>query len=193
VDIEFILKLVTATVAVVGVLIGFLHFLTTRRSVGHQNLKTELELLSQSIAAYEAEPHYLKFLTDVRKEKISLLVFGISIPNAMLDHVIMYHKDAEGKVTAGDIALAWEYRNRRAKQLSFRLRGTLKIQFCLFLLFAVVCLLTAGGGLVALIFKVSAKEAVALICVSLVACLNTLWINQGLFMAARLGALEKKT
>ena len=43
-----------------------------------------MELLSQGIAAYEAEPEYKKFLTDVRKERISFLVFGIPIPNADL-------------------------------------------------------------------------------------------------------------
>ena len=191
-DTDFIIKLVTAIVAAVGALLGLLHFSTTRRSVGYQNLKTEIELLSQSIACHEAEPDYKRFLIDVRKEKISSLVFGIPIPNADLERVYAYYKQAEGKVTTGDIAKAWRFRDPRAEQLSFRLRGSFKAQYVIFLLFGLFCMLSAVGGLVALIFGAKGNEVFALVCVSLFALFNTGWISRGLFMAAHLGKLEKE-
>src|ERR1017187_9788430 len=110
-DTDFIIKLLTAIVAAVGALLGILHFSTTRRSVGYQNLKTEMELLSQGIAAHETEPDYKQFLIDVRREKISALVFGIPIPNADLERVCAYYRKAEGKVTTGEIAKAWRFRD----------------------------------------------------------------------------------
>ena len=193
-DTDFIVKLVTATVAAVGALLGVLHFSTTRRSVGYQNSKTEMELLSQSIAAHEAEPDFKKFLIDVRKEKISPLVFGVPIPNADLERVIAYYRKAAGKVTAGDIAKAWRYRDPRAEQISFQLHGNFKAQYILSCIFGVFCMLTAFGGLVALIFfKARPNEAIALIGVSLYGCFQTIWLYEGLFMAASRGKLEKKT
>jgi hypothetical protein len=122
VDTELILKGVTATVAGFGAVLALFHFLTTRSSHKYQNSKTEMELLSQSIAAYEAEPEYKNFLTDVRKERISFLVFGIPIPNADLERVITYYRNEEGKVTTGDIANAWQYRDVRTEQLTTRSR-----------------------------------------------------------------------
>ena len=130
-DTDFIVKLVTATVAAVGALLGVLHFSTTRRSVGYQNSKTEMELLSQSIAAHEAEPDFKKFLIDVLKEKISPLVFGVPIPNADLERVIAYYRKAASKVTAGDVAKPWRYRDPRAEQISFQLHGNFKAQYIL--------------------------------------------------------------
>jgi hypothetical protein len=191
-DTDFIIKLVTAIVAAVGALLGILHFTTTRRSVGYQNLKTEIELLTQSIAFHEAEPDYKKFLIDVRKEKISSLVFGIIIPNADLERVYAYYKKAEGKVTTGDIARAWFFRDTRAEQLSFQLRGSHKTQYIIGLLFMLFCMLSAFGGLVALIFGAKGNEVFALVCVSLFALFNTGWICRGLFTAAQLGKLEKE-
>src|ERR1035437_7736176 len=151
-DTDFIIKLVTAIVAAVGALLGILHFTTTRRSVRFQNLKTEIELLSEGITAHEAEPDYKKFLIDVRREKISSLFFGIPIPNADLERVCEYYRKAEGKVTTGDIATAWRFRDPKAEQLSFQLHGSFKTQYVVFLGFALFCMLSAVGGLVALVF-----------------------------------------
>jgi hypothetical protein len=191
-DTDFIIKLVTAIVAAVGALLGLLHFSTTRRSVGYQNLKTQMELLSQSIAAHEAEPDYKKFLIDVREEKISFLVFGIPITNADLERVIAYYRNAEGKVTTGDIAKAWRYRDPSKEKLSFQLRGSFKTQYIIFLVYAVFCMLSATGGVVALVFGVHAKEVIPLISVSLISFILIFWINQGLFTAAGLDKLEKE-
>ncbi len=191
-DTDFIIKLVTAIVAAVGSLLGILHFSTTRRSVGYQNIKTEMELLSQGIAAHEAEPDYKQFLIDVRREKISALVFGIPIPNADLERVCAYYRKAEGKVTTGEIAKAWPYRDLKVEQLSFQLRGSFKTQYIVFLVFVVFCMFAVMVGVLALVFKAQAEEGFALVCVSLGACFITLWINQGLFMAAHLGKLEKE-
>jgi hypothetical protein len=191
VDTELIVKVITATVAGFGALLGLLQFLTTKRSHWYQNSKTEMELLSQSIAAYEAEPGYKKFLIDVRKEKISYLVFDIAIPNADLERVIAYYGKAEGKVTTGDIAKAWQYRDLRSEQLSFQLRGSFKAQYILAQVYAVFCIVAAAGGFVAWRFGVNASEAILLIFISLIAVVITSWINQGLFMAARLAGLEK--
>jgi uncharacterized membrane protein len=191
-DTDFIIKLVTAIVAAVGALLGLLSFSTTRRSVGYQNLKTEIELLTQSIAFHEAESDYKKFLIDVRKEKISSLVFGITIPNADLERIYAYYKKAEGNVTTGDIAKAWLFRDTRAEQLTFQLRGSHKTQYIIALLFMLFCMLSAFGGFVALIFGSKGNEVFALVCVSLFALFNTGWINRGLFMAAHLGKLEKE-
>ena len=105
-----------------------------------------MELLSQSIAAHEAEPDYKKFLIDVRKEKISFLVFGVPIPNADLERVITYCRKA-----------------------------------------------ATGVGVVAWVSMVHEKEVIALVCVSLISVVFTTWINQGLFTAARLAKLEKKS
>jgi hypothetical protein len=190
-DTEFIIKVVTATVTSVGALLGFLHFSTTRRSVGYQNLKTELELLSQSIAAHEAEPDYKKFLIDVRKEKISFLVFSIPIANAELEGIITYYQKAEGKVTSGDIAKAWRYRDRSKEKLSFQLRGSFKTEYIIMQVYAGFCFLTAIGGIVALVFGVHAREVVPLVSLSLIAVVLISFINQGLFTAARLAKLEK--
>jgi hypothetical protein len=167
-DTEFIIKLVTAIVASVGALLGFLHYLTTRQSVRYQNSKTEMELLSQSIAAHEAEPELKKFLIDVRKERISFLVFGILIPNADIERVITYYRRAEGKVTTGDIAKAWQYRDPCTKSLSFQLRGSFKKQYIGTQAYAVICILATALGGLALVFNVDVKQAVALVCVSLV-------------------------
>jgi hypothetical protein len=93
VDVELIIKVVTATVAGFGAALGLVHLLTTKRSLGYQNSKIEMELLSQHLAAHEAEPDYKKFLNDVRKEKISFLVFGIPIPNADLERVMTYYRN----------------------------------------------------------------------------------------------------
>jgi hypothetical protein len=59
-----------------------------------------MELLSQNIAAHETEPDYKKFLIDVRKERITFLVFGFPIPNADLDRVVTYYRNAEGRSRA---------------------------------------------------------------------------------------------
>ena len=191
-DTELIVKVVTATVAGFGAALGLLHFLTTKRSFRYQNSKTEIELLSQSIAAHEAEPDYKKFLIDVRKEKISFLVFGILIPNADLERVITYYRNAEGKVTTGDIAKAWQYRDPSKEKLSFQLRGSFKTQHILAQVYAVFCFLTGTGGVVALVFGVHAKEVIPLVSVSLISVVFTFWINQSLFTAAHLGKLEKE-
>lgn len=191
-DIELIVKVVTATVGGFGAVLALLHFLTTKRSHRYQNSKTEIEVFSQSIATYDAEPGYKKFLIDVHKEKISFLVFGAPIPNADLERVITYYKKAEGKVTTGDIAKAWEYRDLRTEQLSFQLRGSFKRQYIFWQLYAVFCVLAAAGGFVVWVFKGSETEAVALVAVSLIAFVVTSWISQGLFTAARLAELEKE-
>jgi len=193
VDIELIVKVVTATVGGFGAVLALLHFLTTKRSHRYQNSKTEMELLSQGIATYEAEPEYKKFLIDVHKEKISFLVLGVPIPNADLERVITYYKKAEGKVTTGDIAKAWQYRDLRTEQLSFQLRGSFKTQYILWQIYAVFCVLAAAGGFVAWVFRGGETKAViALVAVSLIALVVTSWINQGLFTAARLAKLEKE-
>jgi hypothetical protein len=183
-DTQLILKVITATIAGFGAVLGLLHFLTTNRSLRFQNSKTEMEILSQSIAAYEAEPEYKKFLSDVRKEKISSLVLGIPIPNADLERVITYYRKADGKVATGDIAKAWQYRDPHTEQLSFQLRGSLKTQYILWQVYAVFCISAAAIGFVASVSMV-AREAILLVCVSLIAFVLTAWINQGLFTAAR--------
>lgn len=190
-DTELIVKAVTATVAGFGAVLALLHLLTTRSSHKYQNSKTEMELLSQSIAAYEAEPEYKKFLTDVRKERISFLVFGIPIPNAELERVMTYYRKAEGKVTTGDIAKAWQYRDVRTEQLSFQLRSSFKTQYILANVYLIFCIVAAGIGFLALQSAVYA-EGVFLVCVSVLAVAVTIWITQGLFTAARLGKLEKE-
>jgi hypothetical protein len=150
-----------------------------------------MEILSQAIATYEGEPEYKKFLVDVHKEKISFLVFGVPIPSADLERVITYYRKASGKVTTGDIAKAWQYRDLHAEQLSFQLRGSFKMQYILAQLYAVFCALVAAGGFVAWVFKeVETKEVIALVSVSLIALIITGWINQGLFTASRLAKLE---
>ena len=191
-DTEFTIKLVTATVASVGALLGSLHYLTTRRSVGYQNSKTEMELLSQSIAAHEAEPDFKKFLIDVRKEKISFLVFGIPIPNADVERVITYYRKAEGKVTTGDISKAWQHRDPKAKQLSFQLCGSSKAQYIFAQVYGAFCILAAAGGFVALVLKFHEKEVVPLVCVSLIAFVLITWTSQSHLTAMRLSKLEKK-
>ena len=173
-------------------MLGLLHFLTTNRSLRFQNSKTEVEIISQSIAAYEAEPEYKKFLSDVRKEKISSLVLGIPIPNADLERVITYYRKADGKVATGDIAKAWQYRDPHTEQLSFQLRGSLKTQYILSQVYAVFCISAAAVGFFASVSMVDAREAILLVCVSLIAFVLTVWINQGLFTAARLAKLEKE-
>lgn len=193
VDTEFIVKVVTATVAGFGAVLGLLHFLTTKRSLRYQNSKTEMELLSQCIATHEAEPHYKKFLIDVRKEKISFLVFGIPVPNADLERVIEYYRKAEGEVTTGDIAKAWQYRDPCTRQLSFQLRGSFKTQYILAQVYAVFCISAAAFGFVASTFTVApVKKVILLVCVSLIAFVLTSQMNHGLFVAARLAKLEKE-
>jgi hypothetical protein len=191
-DTEFTIKLVTATVASVGALLGSLQYLTTRQSARYQNSKTEMELLSQSIAAQEAETDLKKFLIDVRKERISFLVFGIPIPNADIQRVITYYRRAEGKVPTGDIAKAWQYRDPCTKPLSFQLRGSFKRQYIGTQAYAVFCILTTALGVLALVFKVDVKQAVALVCVSLVSFVFVAVTSQNLYTAARLAKLEKK-
>jgi len=191
-DTEFTIKLVTATVASVGALLGSLHYLTTRQSVRYQNSKTEMELLSQSIAAHEAEPDLKKFLLDVRKEKISFLVFGIPIPNADIERVIAYYRKAEGKVTTGDIAKAWQYRDPCTKPLSFQLRGSFKKQYIGTQAYGVFCILATTVGVLAWVFDVDVKQAVALVCVALVSFVLVTVMSQDLYTAARLAKLEKK-
>ena len=172
-DTELIVKVVTATVAGLGTGLALLHFLTTKRSHRYQNSKTELELLSHGIAAYEAEPDFIKLLIDVRKEKISLLVFGIPIANADLERVIRYYRKAEGKVTTGDIAKAWRYRDLRTEQLSFQLRGSFKSQYILAQVYVVFCIVAAGVGFVALQFGANESQVILLFGVSLIALVVT--------------------
>jgi hypothetical protein len=191
VDTELLVKAVTATVAGFGAVLALLHFLTTRSSHRYQNSKTEMELLSQGIAAYEAEPEYKKFLTDVRKERISFLVFGIPIPNADLERAMTYYRKAEGKVTTGDIAKAWQYRDVRTEQLSFQLRGSFKTQYILANVYLVFCIAAAGIGVLTLQSAVY-SQGILLVGVSVLAVVVTIWITQGLFTAARLGKLEKE-
>jgi hypothetical protein len=191
-DTQLILKVVTATVAGFGAVLGLFHFLTTKRSLRFQNSKTEMEILSQSIAAYEAEPEYKKFLSDVHKEKISSLVFGIPITNADLERVITYYRNADGKVATGDIAKAWQYRDPRTEQLSFQLRGSLKTQYILWHVYAAFCVLAFGVGLFASVPMVDARNAILLVCVSLISFVLSVWITQGLFTAVRLAKLEKE-
>ena len=187
---EFIIKLVTATVAACGAVLGLLHFLTTRRSVGYQNSKIEMELLCQSIAASEAEPEHKRFLIAVRKEKISFLVFGVPVPNADLERVIAYYGRAGGKVTTGEIAKAWPYRDQEAEQLSFELRGSSKAQYIFAQLFAIFCGFGTAGGFLAWMANVHEKAVIQLICVSLVGLVLIIGTSQGLFTAARLSKLE---
>jgi hypothetical protein len=192
VNIELILKLLAVVVALVAVLPGFLHFIAAKSSVGYQNLKTEMELLSQNIAACEAEPVYREFLIEVRKERISFLVFGIAIPNADVERAIAYYVKAGGKVMTREIARAWQYRDTKAEQLSFQLSRSLKVQYILVLGFAMFCLLLTLGCAIALVFKFPANEALVFACVSLVGCISTHWLNQGLLMGAQLAKLERK-
>lgn len=191
-DTEFIVKVVTATIAGFGAVLGLFHFLTTKRSLGYQNTKTEIELLSQSIAAHETEPDHKKFLMQVRKEKISFLVFGVPISNAELQRAIAYYRKAEGKVTTGEIAKAWPYRDPNAEQLSFQLRGSFKTQFIFAQVYAVFCILAAGGGFIALVFMVDVKESILLVCVSLIAFVLIMGMSQDYFTAARLAKLENE-
>lgn len=190
-DIELIVKVITVIVTGFGTVLALLHFLTTTRSHGYQNSKTEMELLSQGIAAYEAEPGYTEFLTAVRKERISSLLFGISIPNVDLERVITYHRKAEGTVTTRDIAKAWQYRDLHSEQLSFKLRGPFKRQYIFVQAFAVFCIVSVALGVGALQFGADARQAILLICVALVAVFLILSTSQGLFTAARLAKLEK--
>jgi len=189
-DSENAIKLVTAGVAIVGAFLGFLHFLTTRRSAGYQNSKIEMELLSECIAANEGEPAYKQFLLDVRKERISFLVFGIVIPNADVERVVAYYKKADGKVTTREISRAWQYRDSRKNNLSFRLHGSDKAQYIFVLAFATFCLLSAAWGAIALASRFYVN-ALVLVGVSLTACIFVLLINQNLFTATRLGSLEE--
>lgn len=189
---EFIIKIVTATVAGIGAVLGLFHFLTTKRSLGYQNTKTEIELLSQSIAAHEPESDLKKFLVQVRKERISFLVFGISISNAELERIIAYYRKTEGKVTAGEIAKAWQYRDPKAEQLSFQLRGSFKRQYIFTQIFMVFCFIAAAGGFFALVSKVDVKESILLMVVSLTAFFVIAGTSQDQFTAARLAKLEKE-
>ena len=187
-DTEFIIKLVT----VAGAMLGLLHFSTTRRSVGYQNSKIQMELLSQSIAAHETEPDFKRFLIDVRKEKISFLVFGVPIPNADIERVITYYVKAEGKVTTGDIAAAWQYRDPSAGPLSFQLRGSFKRHYIGTNVYAVFCMIAAFVGILAVMSKYEVKQAIVLVCVSVVSFVLVNLMSQGLFTAERLAKLEKQ-
>jgi hypothetical protein len=150
-----------------------------------------MELLSQGIAAHEGEAEYKEFLTDVRKERISFLVFGIPIPNADLERAIAYYRKAEGKVTTGNIAKAWQYRDVRTEQLSFQLRGSFKTQYILANAFLMFCIVAVGLGCLAFQSAVYA-EGILLVCVSVLALIVTGSTTQGLITAARLGKLERE-
>lgn len=190
---ELLIKIVTAVVAIVGSLLGCLHYFATRRAAGYQNSKIEMELLSQSITAHDTEPDYKAFLVDVRKEKISSLVFGVPIPNADIPRVIAYYKEAAGKVTTGEIAKAWRYRDPNTEHLSFQLHGAFKVEFRVALGFVLFCVLALLVGVVSLfVYNVQAKQAFLLIGVSVIGLVEMIWINQEIFMAARLGEWEKQ-
>ena len=193
-DIDLIIRVATAIVVVVGPVLGLFQLLNTRRSHRYQNSKIEMELLSQGIAAQEGDSTYKSFLLDVRKEKTSFLVFGIPIPNADLERAIAYYRKAEGRVTTGDIAKAWEYRNTGSKPLSFRLRTSSWIIYVFALVYVGFCVLAfAAGAFVALAFRILTKEIILLVSVSIAGFVSILWANQGLFTAAYLAKLEKKT
>jgi hypothetical protein len=192
-DTDLIIKIATAAVVVFGAILGLFQFLTTKRSHVYQNSKTEMELLSQSIHAHEADSDYKTFLTDVRKEKISYLVFGVPIPNADLEQVIVYHRKAEGKVTTGDIAKAWPYRGPSTKPLSFRLSIDFKMQYMMALVYMGLCILAFFWGVVVILaHKPLVKEAITLVSISLIALLFTVWVNRGLFTAVGLAKLEER-
>ncbi|HXI83096.1 MAG TPA: hypothetical protein VNL17_03285 [Verrucomicrobiae bacterium] len=192
-DTDLIIKVATAIVVVFGAVLGLFQFLTTKRSHVYQNSKVEMELLSQSIAAHEAESDYKTFLVDVRKEKITFLVFGIPIPNADLERVIAYYRKAEGRVTTGDIAKAWQYRGPSTKPLSFQLSASTRAEYILKLVYAVCCIVAAAGGvLAASVFMIRSKDVILLICLSVISFIFIVWTNQDLFTAVGLAKLEKE-
>ena len=192
-DIELLVKVATAAVATVGAVLGYLHYFATKRSAGYQNSKIEMELLTQSIAAYEDNADLKAFLSDVRKERIFSLIFGISIPTADVERAIAYYRDAAGKVTTNEIAKAWRYRDPKIDHLSFQLSGAFRLEYIFALGFVLFSLFGVLVGVVSWLFlEVQARQAFLLIGVSLVAFAEMAWINQELFMAARLGSLEKQ-
>jgi len=192
-DIELIAKIAAPTIAAFGAVLALFQFLTTKRSQSYQNYKTELELLGQCIDARDTDPHYKGFLTDIRKEKISFVAFGIPIPNADLERVIAYY--AKGNATTNDIAKAWRYRNPTKKQLSFELHGPFKLQYTMVLIYVLVCVAAGATSFAAIPFATKTEEQLILgvlaIIFLLIAGLASR-ANDGLFTAARLAKLENE-
>lgn len=190
-DIELIAKIAAPTIAGFGAVLGLFQLLTTRRSQNFQNYKTELELLGQCIDAHCTDPNYKSFLTDIRKEKMSFVAFGIPIPNADLDRVIMYY--AQGKATTSEIAKAWRYRNPTKKQLCFDLHGSFKSQYIMVCIYVIVCVSAGAVAFAAMPFTTKFEEFVTLGILSVAFVLIAGFAaraNDGLFTAARLAKLK---